>query len=280
LFFIALSLLVLVTPSINNFVNALEYEDDRTIIFDDWFSNFINTWSWGLQNDIDNKFTGDTAQLILVPSGSQYQNIEYRFYEDIDLSIWSNWWFWFYGNGSGETIQFRFMNNATDGYYVTFNDNWVGWNYYGFIDFQAIATQIASNADWSCMDRFLMVMSSNPASEFTIRLDYMFFSNGSDIMPSTPTPSPTPTPDLILSFEEIFFGEYAYIGMVIFMILGLIAMYLTQYAGIFVFILSMLYEFELYARLDIYGNNVWYMIIIIVYAVFSAYTVFEGLRGK
>lgn len=78
-----------------------------------------------------------------------------------------------------------------------------------------------------------------------------------------------------LTIDALMYGSYAWLGLLAFIIMGLIAIKLNRFAGVFVFIIAMLYEIQLYGALDIYGNNIWYMIIVLIFAVFSAWSVFD-----
>lgn len=78
------------------------------------------------------------------------------------------------------------------------------------------------------------------------------------------------------TIETLFFGSGAFIGILIFIILGLVAQAKERYSGAFIFIIAMIYEWQFYERLDMYGNNIYYMIILIVYAIFSAWNVFRA----
>jgi len=76
-------------------------------------------------------------------------------------------------------------------------------------------------------------------------------------------------------FQSLLYGDYALFGILAFIVLGLVAIKLNKYAGVFVGIIAVLYEVELYGALDLYGNNIWYMIIVLFYGIFAFLMIFD-----
>jgi len=81
-------------------------------------------------------------------------------------------------------------------------------------------------------------------------------------------------------FESLFFGTGAWIGLLIFMMLSICLVMIWKYSGVFVALIIILFQIEYYNRLDIYGNHVWKMIILLLFGLFIAiYTVTKTKPG-
>jgi len=70
-------------------------------------------------------------------------------------------------------------------------------------------------------------------------------------------------------FESLFFGTGAWLGLLLFMIVCSALIAISKYTAFFVVIIVVMFEVEYYTRLDIYGNHVWKMIILLFYALFA-----------
>ena len=256
------------------FFGSVSAQVDPLILFDDWFaSGWTNDWSWGLGNDMDDKVEGVTSLFVDVPASAQYQNLDYTLAGTIDLTIYNNFFYWFKGNNSGEQLQFRFANNASSFYYASFDDSYEGWNYNGWLGFKTVWLS-SGTPDWSKIGYFVVMMSSDNANPVSVKFDYLFVTNGTDISLPTPTPTASPAP-IEFDFEEYLFGDLAIFGILVFIILGLVAIKLSRFSGVFVGLIGLLYEFMLFDGLDIYGNNIWYMVIVLFYSIFAFIAVFD-----
>lgn len=78
-------------------------------------------------------------------------------------------------------------------------------------------------------------------------------------------------------FESLFFGTGAWLGLLLFMIVCVALVAISKYTVVFVVIIVIMMEVEYYARLDIYGNYVWHMIILMFFALFMC---IASLTGK
>lgn len=78
-------------------------------------------------------------------------------------------------------------------------------------------------------------------------------------------------------FESLFFGTGAWLGLLLFMIVCVALVAISKYCAVFVVIITIMMEVEYYTRLDIYGNHVWKMIILMFFALF---TCIAALTGK
>lgn len=261
---------ILVGSLFFNFQGA-KAQVDPLVIFDDWFgSTWTNSWNWGISNDLDTYVEGSTSMKIAIDPHSQFEGIDKPLGYNLDLTVYDDLYFWFKGNSSNLQLQIRFYNNATSFYYHAFNDDFYGWGYVPFLDFKG-AFAFGGTPDWSLIEQVSFTMSSDNAINCEYWFDYLFFTNNDDVLP---TPSPPPDPDLVLTIQELLFGSLAWIGILLFIILGLVAIKLSKYSGAFVFLIAMLYELMLYDQLDIYGNNIWYMVIVLIYAIFCALSIF------
>lgn len=78
-------------------------------------------------------------------------------------------------------------------------------------------------------------------------------------------------------FESLFFGTGAWLGLLLFMILCVALVAISKYCVVFVVIIAIMMEVEYFTRLDIYGNYVWHMLILMFFALF---TTIAALTGK
>lgn len=69
-------------------------------------------------------------------------------------------------------------------------------------------------------------------------------------------------------FESLFFGNGAWLGLLLFMIVCVALLAISKYCAVFVVMIIVFFEVEYYNRLDIYGNHVWKMIILLFFALF------------
>jgi len=74
--------------------------------------------------------------------------------------------------------------------------------------------------------------------------------------------------DAEADFESLFFGNGAWLGMLLFMIVCVALVAISKYCAVFVVIIVVMFEVEYYNRLDIYGNHVWKMVILLFFALF------------
>jgi len=74
--------------------------------------------------------------------------------------------------------------------------------------------------------------------------------------------------DAEADFESLFFGTGAWLGLLLFMIVCSALVAISKYCAVFVVIITVMFEVEYYNRLDIYGNHVWKMVILLFYALF------------
>jgi len=83
--------------------------------------------------------------------------------------------------------------------------------------------------------------------------------------------------DAEADFESLFFGTGAWLGLLLFMIVCVALVAISKYCTVFVVIISIMMEVEYFNRLDIYGNYVWHMLILMFFALF---TCVASLTGK
>lgn len=77
-----------------------------------------------------------------------------------------------------------------------------------------------------------------------------------------------------VALEAVFFGSMWYLGIMVFMMLSISIMKLWKYAGALIIPLIVALEVEYYNRLDIYGNFIWAMLILLLLAFgIALYTV-------
>lgn len=69
-------------------------------------------------------------------------------------------------------------------------------------------------------------------------------------------------------FESLFFGTGAWLGMLLFMIVCVVLVAISKYSAVFVVMIIIFFEVEYYNRLNIYGNHVWKMIILLFFGLF------------
>jgi len=74
--------------------------------------------------------------------------------------------------------------------------------------------------------------------------------------------------DAEADFESLFFGTGAWFGLLLFMIVSMALLAISKYMAVFIVIIAVMFEVEYYKRLDIYGNHVWKMIILLFFALF------------
>lgn len=74
--------------------------------------------------------------------------------------------------------------------------------------------------------------------------------------------------DAEADFESLFFGTGAWLGLLLFMIVCVALVAISKYCAVFVVMIIVFFEVEYYNRLDIYGNHVWKMVILLFFALF------------
>jgi len=82
------------------------------------------------------------------------------------------------------------------------------------------------------------------------------------------------------AFESLFFGTGAWLGLLIFMSICVSLALVWKYFGVFIIIIIVLFEVEYYNRLDIYGNHIWKMIILLFFAIFIAWLTLTKAKGR
>ena len=89
------------------------------------------------------------------------------------------------------------------------------------------------------------------------------------------------TNELELALESFFFGEVWYFGILIFIALAIAVMKMWKYSGALIIPLIIALEVEYYNRLDVYGNFIWAMFILIILAILVAgYSLNEALNKR
>lgn len=78
--------------------------------------------------------------------------------------------------------------------------------------------------------------------------------------------------DAEADFESLFFGAGAWLGLLLFMIVSVALVAISKYTAVFVVVITVMFEVEYYNRLDIYGNHVWKMVILLFFALFVCIT--------
>lgn len=73
------------------------------------------------------------------------------------------------------------------------------------------------------------------------------------------------------ALEALFFGSVWYFGILIFIIVALAIMKIWKYAGALIIPMIVALEVEYFNRLDIYGNFIWAMIVLLILALFMAF---------
>jgi uncharacterized BrkB/YihY/UPF0761 family membrane protein len=76
--------------------------------------------------------------------------------------------------------------------------------------------------------------------------------------------------------ESIFFGDYWFLGMVLFIILGLVVVKLWKFAGALIIPCIAYLEVQYYELAQTDQNFVWAMFIMIIYAIMIALYSFLG----
>ena len=79
--------------------------------------------------------------------------------------------------------------------------------------------------------------------------------------------SETTTTIVSFDFSSILFGDMWYIGLLIFIILTVFAMKQWKYSAAFLLPIIFALEVGYYEHLDVYGNFVWPMIILLFLAI-------------
>lgn len=74
--------------------------------------------------------------------------------------------------------------------------------------------------------------------------------------------------DAQADFESLFFGNGAWLGLLLFMIVCVALVAISKYTAVFVVIIIVMMEVEYYNRLNKYGNHIWKMIILLFFALF------------
>lgn len=69
-------------------------------------------------------------------------------------------------------------------------------------------------------------------------------------------------------FESLLFGSGAWIGLLLVMIASVVLIAISKYTAVFVVIIIIMLEVEYFNRLDMYGNYIWHMIILMFFALF------------
>ena len=254
---------VLVVQTANAQTNPL------VIIDDDMTFDSFNPYNWG-ESDETYSVYGENSLKLVIPSASQYQSFYFDFHED--LTAYDTLGIWFKGNNSGNTLRFSLITVlGYDIFYTFYVDVSQAWE---FIEINLSTMGVVGTPNIDNINYFEMSVSNSPGSEFTVYWDYTFVSYGP--VYSTPTPTPTATPGPVeFDLDLWLFGDLAIFGILGFIILGLLAIKLSNYAGVFVGIIAILYEIMLFEGLNVYGNNIWYMIIVLFFALFAFLMVFH-----
>jgi len=86
--------------------------------------------------------------------------------------------------------------------------------------------------------------------------------------------------DAEADFESLFFGTGAWFGLLLFMICSMLLVAISKYCAVFVVIIIVMFEVEYYNRLNIYGNHVWKMVILLFFALFVCILGISRKGGK
>ena len=246
--------------------------DNAIVIVDDFQTLYWNHLSgWVRSNDYQVYETGVNSYKIIIDSGSWGENI-YKA-ATYDLSTYNYFGFLFWGNGSG--YEFKLVLQTSGGNYYSYQhfDNKAGWDW---ISFPVGFFTVTGAPNWNSITELQLWFYGNNAAELTVRLDLVAFFEDYPADPRI-TAEANELQDLLIN---ILFGDLAFIGILLFLVLGTIAIILKAEMAAFVFILTMIYEVMLYRELDIYGNNIYYMLILVAYAIFCGVALLVKIREK
>lgn len=249
----------------SSLVYGQDYTNPLIIVDDNSSVDWHNPYSWTITEETTYYKTGSNSLKIEIPASSQYKNVYIDF--QADLTEYDYLAFWFKGNNSGATLRIDLTTTVgVSAYYYWEADDRLGWE---FIE-KNIDDDLSQvgGPDISDINYFTISMASNNANPITLYFDWVIVSIGD------PQEGPSEDPELTeysLNFESFFIGEWAFIGVIVWILLGVAVMKINKYSGVFVFVLSMLYLLVLYDTLDKFGNNIYYMIVILFYSLFSVF---------